>query len=368
MLTTRGIVLGMHRPWTLLVALVCGLVGGCHRSAGPEARPATRSPFVVEVVRIEPRLLRDTLSATGSLLAREEVDLVAERAGMVREIRFEEGRSVRVGEVLVLLDDAELSAQLQRARARLELAMAIEVRDRDLLEGGGLVSQVEYDRSLADLNVARAEVALIEAQLAKTRIVAPFDGVAGLREISVGAFLTPGTRVASLRDLRSLRLDFTLPERYRRHIEPGQAVTFRVAGEPGPFPATIFAIEPGVDARTRSLQVRAMAPNDKARLMPGAFAQVDVPIAEIAEAILIPAIALIPGLKQQTVYVHREGEIESRTVETGLRTADAVQIVSGLAVGEEVVTSGILEVRPGMRVRTRPPGGATGSPAREGRR
>jgi membrane fusion protein, multidrug efflux system len=343
----------MHHRWKLLALLGCLVVSGCKPQVEPPARPAGRPPLVVDVVRIEPRPLRDTLSATGSLLAREEVSLEAERAGVVREIRFEEGRPVEVGQVLVVLDDSELAAQLERARAQLELATAIELRDRELLASGGLVSQLEYDRSLASLNIARAEIALIEAQLAKTRMVAPFDGVAGLRRVSVGAFLTPGTPVLSVRDVSSLRLDFTLPERYRRHLEPGQSVEFRVDGDSGRFPATIFAIEPGVDEITRSIRVRALAPNDAGRLMPGAFAQVEVPIADIPEAILIPPIALIPGLKQQSVFVHRNGEVEARLVETGLRTADAVQILSGLEAGEEVVASGILELRPGMRVRAR---------------
>lgn len=329
------------------------LVTGCHQAAGPTSAPPANPPLVVEVTQVRPQPLRDTLSATGSLLAREWVSLQAERAGVIRGIHFEEGQPVRSGQLLVAIDDSELRAQFKRARAQLDLATAIERRDRQLLETGGLVSQIEYDRSLASLNIAGAEVALIEAQLAKTRIVAPFDGIAGLRQVSPGAYLTPGAPVASLRDISSLRLDFSLPERYRNYIRTGQNVTFRIAGEPDTFQATLLAIEPSVDLNTRSLQIRAIAPNEGQRLLPGSFAQVEVPIAEIPDALLIPPIALIPGLEQQTVFVHRDGQVEARLVETGLRTADAVQILAGLQPGDEVAVTGILQLRHGQRVQAR---------------
>lgn len=334
-----------------LVAIAIGLLvlTGCDGGSKNASKSAAATPFVVDVVTIEPQPFRETLFATGSLVAREAVQLQSELAGVVKEISFEEGRPAKAGEVLISIDDSELQAQLQRARAQLDLASAAEQRQRNLLQTRG-ISPAEYDQSEANLNVAKAEVALIESQLAKTKIRAPFDGVAGLRQVSVGAYLTPGTPICSFQDISSLKIDFSLPERYFGYIQAGQTVGFRIAGRSEKFNATIAAIEPSVDVATRSLLIRATVPNPEARLLPGAFAEVEVMLDEIRDAILIPPIALIPGLKQQTVFVHRDGKVEERKVQSGLRTADAVQIVEGLKVGDELITSGILQLRPGMKV------------------
>jgi membrane fusion protein (multidrug efflux system) len=239
---------------------------------------------------------------------------------------------------------SELQAQLARAQARLQLATTAEAQRRNLLESRG-VSRSDYDESLANLNVAKAEVQLIQAQLAKTRIRAPFDGVAGLRQVSVGTYLTPETTICSFQDISSLKIDFSLPERYLGYVKPGQRLNFRIAGRPEVFEATITAIEPSIDVQTRSLQLRAMAPNEGRSLLPGSFAEVEVVLDEMEGAILIPPIALIPGRNEQTVFVHRNGKVHERKVQTGLRTADTVQILDGLEAGDQLVTSGILQRR-----------------------
>jgi membrane fusion protein, multidrug efflux system len=338
--------------WVLL--LITGvLLVSCDRKTEAPARPPGGGVFVVDVLTLEPRPFRETLSATGTLLARESVWLQAERAGVVREIHFEEGAAMRAGEELVVMDDSELRAQLARAEAQLELASAVEARDRELFRTGLMLSEAEYERTRANLDVARAERKLIEAQLAKTRIVAPFDGVTGLRQVSVGTYLTPGTTICTFQDLSSLRLDFSLPERYFEYLLAGQEVTFRIAGRRETFRAEIAAIEPGIDVATRSLRVRAVTANEDGRLLPGSFAEVEVVLDEVQDAILIPPIALIPGLQQQTVFLHRNGKVEERRVQVGLRLSDAVQVVEGLEPGDELVTTGILQLRPGMAVQVR---------------
>jgi membrane fusion protein, multidrug efflux system len=329
----------------------CLGMNGCKRGGETGARSPAMTPFVVDVVTIETQPFQETLFATGTLLARESIVLQAERAGVVREIRFTEGKAVRAGEVLLVLDDSELQAQLARVEAQLELSLTVEKRQRSLFETGALISEAEYEQALAGLNIARAEAELIKAQLAKTRIVAPFDGIPGLRQISVGAYLTPGTVVASFQDLSSLRVDFSLPERYLEYLRAGQEATFRVVGRTELFKAVITAIEPAIDVVTRSLQLRAVASNDgRQQLLPGSFAEIHVALDSIPEAILIPPIALVPGLKQQTVFVHEEGRAQERTIQIGLRLADALQVLEGLAPGEELITSGVLQLRPGMKV------------------
>jgi membrane fusion protein, multidrug efflux system len=345
------IMLRIVYSFKIWLALACSLgLGACKRAGDSGPRSPGMTPFVVEVISVEPQPFQETLFATGTLLARESVILQAERAGVVREIRFSEGRPVNQGEVLLLLDDSELQAQLARAQAQLELSIAVENRQRELFKTDALISEAEYEQAQANLNIARAETELIKAQLAKTRIVAPFDGIPGLRQVSVGAYLTPGTPVASFQDISSLRLDFSLPERYLDYLRPGQETTFRVVGRTDLFEAVITAIEPAIDVATRSLQIRAVAINKGQQLLPGSFAEIQVVLNEIPEAILIPPIALIPGLKQQTVFVYEAGQAQERIVQTGLRLADAVQVLEGLAPGEELITSGILQMRPGMRV------------------
>jgi membrane fusion protein (multidrug efflux system) len=270
----------------------------------------------------------------------------------VKSISFDEGKPVKAGDVLLAIDDSELRAQRARAKAQLELASAAEARQRDLLQSRG-ISPADYDQSIANLNIAKAELALIESQLAKTEIRAPFDGVAGFRRVSVGTYLTPGTQICSFQDISSLKIDFSLPEVYLPYLRSGQRVTFQITGRPEKFEATVLAIEPTVDVATRSLLVRATVPNEDSRLLPGSFAEVEVMLGEIKDTILIPAIALIPGLKQQTVFVHHDGKVEERKVLAGLRTADSVQIVEGLQMGDELITSGILQLRPGMNVQVK---------------
>lgn len=339
--------------WTCATGLALFALASCSKDKAATPRAAA-TPYSVETVTVVPRPFRETLFATGSLRARESVTLQAERAGIVREVRFEEGKPVRAGQTLVVTDDAELQAQLASAKAQQELAAATEARDRTLLANSQLISKAAYDQSLAALHVAEAAVALIEAQIRKTRIVAPFDGIAGLRQVSLGAYMTPGTAIGTFQDVRALKLDFTLPERYLANLRGARNVNVRVAGITEPIQGEIYAIEPAIDVTTRSLQVRALVPNEGQRLLPGAFAEVEVVLGEIPDAIVIPAIALVPGLKEQRVFVHRDGQAEERAVEPGLRTPDGVQILKGLQAGDEVIVSGILQLRPGIKVQPRP--------------
>ncbi len=330
------------------------------KTGGPSVD--TMPPYVVDVVTLMPQRVEETLSATGTLVANESIILQSERPALVREIRFEEGQMVKAGEVLVLMDDSELQPQLVKATAQRRIAETLEKRQVELLQSSG-ISEFEYEQTVANVKIAKAEEALIQAQLEKTRIVAPFDGVAGLRRVSVGSYLTPGTTICTFQDIASLKLDFSLPERYLSYLKLGQKLRFRVTGRSEAFAAEIIAIEPSIDVQTRTMTLRAKVPNDNTNLLPGSFSEVVVTLEELPEALMIPPIALIPGLKQQTVLVHRNGEVEERKVVAGLRTADAVQILEGLSAGDEVITSGVLQVRKGMKVevnRVEPPkpGGA----------
>lgn len=331
-----------------------GIIFGPWRAkeSASSAAPRTLPTLSVDTIRVEARPFQETLAATGSLLAGESVQIQPEVSGTITGIFLEEGSPKKKGDVLVKIDDSELVAQKTRAQAQLALDASTEKRARELLSSRG-ISQAEYELSVANLGIAKAELDLIEARLAKTAIKAPFDGIAGLRNLSMGSYVTPGTTICSFQAIDPLKLDFSIPERYLDFVRAGQSINFRVSGRSENFAATIYAIEPQVDAATRSLIIRALVPNPDRKLLPGSFAEITLTLDEDQSALLVPPIALIPGLKTQSVFVVENGQVARKEVQAGIRTADAIQILSGLAPGDEVITSGILQLRPGMKVQTR---------------
>ncbi len=314
-------------------------------AAGPRASSALRATAYVA----EHRPMNDRIRATGSLRADESVALSAETSGRITRIFFQEGSRVRRGQLLVKINDAELRAQRERLRTRIELAVTREERQRRLLEIGG-ASQDEYDGVLGELNVLRSEAALLDAQIATTEIRAPFDGVIGLRYVSEGAYVSPQSQIASLQALSPMKLEFSVPERYAGRVRTGDPVLFTVAGAEGSFRGEVYAVEPRVDVDTRTLQIRASVPNPDGQLLPGAFADLELIVAEIEDALPVPSIAIISELGGKRVWVVENGRAAPRTVETGIRTEDAVQITEGLAPGDTVLTSGLQTVRAGQEV------------------
>ncbi len=322
------------------------------RSSGPDGPPpAARGGQSARVTAYvaAPTTMRDRIRATGSLQADEAVDLSAETSGRVTGLYFQEGSRVRRGQLLVKINDAELRAQRERLRTRIELAATREDRQRKLLDIGG-VSQDEYDGVLGELNVLRAEVDLLDAQIAKTEVRAPFSGVIGLRYVSEGAYVTPQTEIASLQSLSPMKLEFSVPERYAGRVRPGDTVLFSIAGAPGTFEGEVYAVEPRVNLDTRTLVLRARVDNPTGRLLPGAFADVELIVDEIAGALPVPAIAVISEMGGKRVWVVEGGKATPRTVETGVRTDEAVQIIDGIAPGDTVITSGLQSIRPGQSV------------------
>ena len=307
--------------------------------------------LAVTVAPVSQELLEDRVTTTGTLLPWEAVDLRAEVAGRVTGLNFSEGSFVREGKTLVSLDTQVLQAQIQGARTRRDLASVQAQRRRELFEIGGLSRQA-LDEAESAARVLDAELAQLSAEVRRRRIVAPFSGTIGLREVSPGAYLSPGDRVATLRITGQLRLEFTVPERYLGQVETGEPVRFTVPGQPDPFVATVYAIEPNVDPATRAFTVRARVRNPGNVLQPGAFAEVELVLDEVPDALLIPTAAVTTGADSTTVWVLQGGAAVPRSVTTGVRTADQVQITSGLSAGDVVLTSGLNQVRPGQAVRT----------------
>jgi membrane fusion protein, multidrug efflux system len=313
---------------------------------GPGAAPP---PVVVSAHVAVPEPVLEVIETTGTLRANEEVQLVGEANGRITQVLFDEGSVVRKGQLLVKINDQELQAQRNSTLQRLQLAETGESRRARLLAIGG-VSQEEFDQIRNEVGVLRAEVQRIDAQIARTEIRAPFGGTIGLRSVSPGSFLSSQSPVATLRQVDPIKLDFDVPERYAGRVTVGDVVTYRVQGSPDEHRATVYALEPGISAETRTLRVRARGANPGGALRPGGFAQVGLTLQQIPDALMVPTTAIVSAQDRTLVYVVRDGKAEPRPVETGVRTAGRVQIVSGIAAGDSVITAGLQSLRPGAPV------------------
>ncbi len=336
------------------LAIVAALAAPKLISSGDVAdvRPdAAEKPRALRVVTEEvvPERLTERLSTTGTVRANEQVELVSEISGKIEKITFREGSRVQAGQLLLKIDDVELQAQRERELFRLELAERREQQKKQLRDEG-VISEDEHRVALNEANVLRSQLRVIEAQLAKTEIRAPFGGVIGLRYVSDGSYLSPQRRIATLQDVDSVKVDFSVPEKYASRMSRGGEITFRVKGDERPFTGTIYAFEPGVDADTRSLQLRAKSANPDRSLVPGAFADVELVVAETSDAVTVPSIAVIPELGGKKVFVLEDGKAQPRAVETGIRTDERVQITSGLLPGDRVIVSAIQQLRSGLEV------------------
>lgn len=303
----------------------------------------------VRAVVVQQETMGGKVTTVGTVLANEEVEVRSEVSGKIERISFKEGGRVRKGDLLVKINDAELQAQLARAQQRQTLAEQQEERQRQLYEKN-LTSKEEFDNAVTNLNIAKAEVQLVKAQIDKTEIKAPFDGTLGLRFVSEGSYISPQTVITTLQDNSTVKIDFSVPERYAREVRVGDKITFTTETSRHPLTATVYAIEPRIDERTRTLRMRALRANTDRALLPGAFTSIEVTFKE-RRTLMIPSFALVPELKGQKVFLYSDGRAEARSVEIGVRTEDRVEITEGLSAGDTLILSGILQLRPGMPVR-----------------
>ncbi len=324
------------------------LTGG--NRPGGSGMGGNQPALVVDGVIVRTADFDNQLDLTGSIEANEAVALKSEVSGLVTGIYFKEGAHVNKGDLLVRINDREINAQLQDIITKENLAATNENRAKQLLDRGA-ISQAEYDAALADLKSLSAQVQLIRAQLAKTSILAPFSGQIGLRSISVGEYLTPTTSIANLLSINPVKINFSVPEKYASQVRVNAPVTFHTDGASRAFTGTVFAVEPGIDQQTRTLQIKALAPNPSRELLPGAFAKVKLSLTTIQNAMLIPTEAVIPVLNGKMVYISKEGKAQQVAVEAGTRTADQIVITSGLNPGDTVLTTGAMALKPGAPVK-----------------
>lgn len=303
----------------------------------------------VDALVIKPAALDNKLNVTGSVLPNESLELKSEVSGKITAIHFQEGKHVKKGDLLLQINDDEILAQLEKQKYNQKLNEDNEFRQRKLLEKDA-ISQEEYDNALNRLNTTVADIRLLQTQLDKTRIRAPFEGTVGLRFVSEGAYISPSTVIATLYNITPAKIEFAIPGRYSTQVTSGKKIRFSIESDLKIYEGEVYAIEPRIDPDTRTLKIRALADNKAGSLLPGQFVKVELILESIPNALLVPTEAVIPEQAGKKVFVLDKGKAKEVFVETGIRTANSLEVISGLNPGDTLLTTGILQLRPGLAV------------------
>jgi|ERR1035437_1376685 membrane fusion protein (multidrug efflux system) len=303
----------------------------------------------VDAIIVKPTLLINEISVSGSLLAFEEVELKNEVAGRVVKINLPEGKFVKKGTLLVKLFDDDLQSSLHKLTTQLAIQQKIYNRQSELLKVNG-ISQNDYDQTGLLVNSLKADIEVEKTLIRKTEVLAPFDGVIGLRNISIGAIVTPATLLSTIRTANKIKLDFSVPEKYSSVISTGMKVKFNMSNTDKVYNATVIATEQGIDVGTRNLKVRALVNSSARELVSGAFANVTLRLSENHNALMIPTQTIIPEEESKSVIVARNGKAHFITVQTGIRKASDIEITNGLQPGDTIITSGLLFLKEGGKL------------------
>ncbi|WP_413670598.1 efflux RND transporter periplasmic adaptor subunit [Mucilaginibacter sp. Mucisp86] len=341
--------------YTALALLVAYLVYNKFFSEGAKKSAAAMAsgkgdkkkggPVGVNVMIVKDTAVNNIIDITGTIDANEKVSLISQTAGNITGIYFNEGTKVTKGQLLVKVYNQDLEASLQQNQYQVALAKQQESRNRQLLQKEA-ISQEEYDTSLTSLNSLKAAADVIKAQIARTEIRAPFSGTIGLRNVSPGSYLSPSSPIADLVNIDPAKVTFAVPERYLSILGPGSRIRFKTESSMENFTGTVYAIDPSIDASSRTITVRAKAPNPKGILTAGSFAKINLTLDQIPKTILLPTEAVIPDLKSSLVWIYHNGIAVSKPVKTDLRTDTKIQVIEGLQPGDSVVVSGLIQMRP----------------------
>jgi membrane fusion protein (multidrug efflux system) len=331
-------------------AAATGGAPGQAAAKGATAPGPVAGSVTVEAVKVATASLPQTITAVGSLRSDESVVLRPEVAGRISAISFQEGQRVAKGALLVRLDTAVPQAEAQQARANMVLAKNKFDRAVDLAKSNYISGQAK-DEAENNFKVAEAALQLSEAKLAKMDLRAPFSGIIGLRSVSVGDYVKEGADLVNLESIDPLKVDFRVPEVYMRQVQVGQSLQVQLDALPGKtFEGKVFAVNPLIDAAGRAVVIRAMVRNPDTSLRPGMFARVRLITRDAQDALVLPEQALVPQGDQQFVFRIQDGKAVRTKVEVGQRRDAKVEILSGVAKDDLVVTAGQLKLRDGAPV------------------
>jgi membrane fusion protein, multidrug efflux system len=316
-----------------------------------EEAPKAKVPMMVrsDAYIIKASSVSDKIEIPGSLLPYETTEIHPEVAGKIVKLNITDGQLVSKGRLLVKLFDGDLQAQLHKLVVQLQIAEKTEQRSQALLKINA-ISQQDYDLSVLQVNTTKADMQIIRASIEKTEIRAPFSGKIGFKNVSIGAYVSPTTVICTLDIINQLKLEFSVPEKYNSKVAIGQTVTFNVENSPKTYSAKVIATEVGITENTRSFKVRAVVESVDKFISPGVFAKVKFDMGTDNNAIMIPTQAIIPGARDKKVAIYRDSVANFQVVTTGVRDSANVQILSGLKVGDTILTSGLLSIKPGSKV------------------
>ncbi|HET9058040.1 MAG TPA: efflux RND transporter periplasmic adaptor subunit [Chitinophagaceae bacterium] len=313
------------------------------------AKPAGAQPIRAEAFIVLPAAITENIETPGSLLPYESTELHTEVSGRVVSINFKEGGYVNKGALLVKLFDDDLQAQLHKLNVQLQIAEKTLERQQELLKING-ISQQEVDLSSLQVSNIKADIELLKTNIGKTQLRAPFNGRIGLRNISLGAYITPQTVISSLQQIDNLKMEFSVPEKYGSKIKEGMEVSFSIQGSLRKYQAKIIATENMVNETSRSLKVKAVVMQKDKAILPGVFAKVILNFGQNSKALLIPTQAIIPQARNKKVIIYRNGIAKFEIVETGLRDSARIEVISGLKTGDTIITTGLLAIKPEGKV------------------
>jgi len=338
--------------WSMMLIVFLFLTA-CEKKEESNAgnrRSRQKGPLTVEAFLVEPRLVSEVVEVAGTLLPAEETLIRPEVSGRLVKLDVPEGALIKQGRLLAKLFDGDLQAQLQKLKVQLQIAEKTVERQRELLAING-ISQQDFDLSMLSADNLRADISALEIAIAKTEVRAAYDGQLGLRNVSLGAYVSPADVITTLRKVSELKLEFAVAEKYAREMREGFQLRFRVDGGTRDFPATVIATEGNVNSATRTLRVRARVTEKDKELVPGVFARVRLQLGQNNEALMIPSQAVIPQARNKQVILYKKDSVAFQVVETGIRDSAYVQVLNGLNAGDTIITTGLMAVRPGAQVK-----------------
>ncbi|NOT75072.1 MAG: efflux RND transporter periplasmic adaptor subunit [Cyclobacteriaceae bacterium] len=341
------------RNFTVILIFSSFFISGCNSKKDASTQGAARrnsGPISVEGFIVNQSTVSEDVEVPGTLLPAEETQIRAEVSGRIIQLNLPEGTIVPKGFLLVKLFDQDLQAQLKKLQVQLEIAVKTVERQRELLTING-ISQQDFDLSALNVDNLKADIQTIRISISKTEIRAPYEGQIGLRSVSLGAYLSPTDIITSLRDIKQLKLEFSVPEKYAQNIAKGYTVKFTVDGGKKEHRAIVLATEGNVEQNTRTLKIRAIVSEKDNELVPGVFAKVNLQLGEDSVALMIPTQSIIPQARNKQVIVFKKDSARFTVVETGIRDSAYIQVLKGLRAGDTVVTTGLMAIRPNVKLK-----------------
>jgi membrane fusion protein (multidrug efflux system) len=336
----------------IVAALIFNRMSSNSKQNTKDHSSKNKAPILVNGMIVDFTSFSNKISLSGSIEPNESVQIQSEVSGILESIHFKEGSLVQKGQLLFKINDIELRAQLSKSKSQ-EILVSENYRRAKLLLEKQAISQEELDIAYAEFESAKSQSQLIQAQIAKTRIVAPFSGTIGLRNISQGAYVSSSMILTQLVAAQQVKINFSVPEKFASQMVSNTKIQFTIQGFNEIFEAKIYAIQPNIDIATRTMQIRALASNNDGKLIPGSFVNVQLPLLDIQDAILIPTEAVIPIQNGKKVFIQKKGVAQDVIVETATRTDKSIMILSGLNKGDTLLTSGVMSLRNGSLIQVK---------------